>query len=153
MNIVVTDEAADAAWEAYADAQLGAISGGSRTRMRAAIEAALPHLTDAGEPLAEPTGERWRLIMEAGTRTARIMAGMPEFPAELVTEEVGPTDYEVWRDALQMAAQRLSGRADTGDRREMLALAEWFWERLGEVPVRTTEPHEPCENDDCCRRA
>ena len=59
-----------------------------------------------------------------------------------------PSDYEVWRDALQLAVQRLGGRVGNVDRDELLGLAEWFWARLDEVPVRASadddaEPFRP----------
>lgn len=48
-----------------------------------------------------------------------------------------PSDYEVWAKALDLAVRRL-GRLHR-DREELLDLAEWFWARLGEVPVRASD--------------
>lgn len=65
----------------------------------------------------------------------------------------GPTDYEVWRDALTLAAATHAHPPLTGsDRERFIGLAEWFWDRLQqEVPVRTDADGErwyvPCGCD------
>ena len=56
---------------------------------------------------------------------------------EAITTDVGPSDYEVWRDALQLAV------AEAADDDTLLERAEWFWERLGEVPMRAGADDDP----------
>ena len=134
-----------------------------RTVLTSAIRAALSHLTDTGLPLVdhddvaraairdgylEATGavaEAYR----AGFRSGRFRAvetndqafargvriGREEAVSELepITVEAGPSDYQVWRDALQLAAIRLGS---DGSRDELVELTEWFWGQLTVVPVQ-----------------
>jgi hypothetical protein len=46
----------------------------------------------------------------------------------------GPTDYELWRDALTLAAKDQGGKAITDD--AFVKHARWFWNLLQEVPAR-----------------
>jgi hypothetical protein len=138
----------------FTDAQIDA--------MRAAIEAALPHLTDAdGMPLEPQTRIEKRfdglvdvvlrmeqrltdlnaksaLAVEA--RTDRIyrhihqaFEAMAAEPVTAALETTGPTDYQVWRDALQLAASRCT---DDDSRADLVHTAEWFREQLTKPRVQ-----------------
>jgi hypothetical protein len=51
-------------------------------------------------------------------------------------DQVGPTDYEVWRDAVSIAGAQRDRRPPAKDLADRLtADAEWFWGLLQEVPV------------------
>jgi len=82
-----------------------------RARMRAAIEAALPHLG--------------------------LVVGRADGEATMLGESISyPADYEIWRDAWNLAVGRVGNLLD---REDLPELAEWFWERLQEVPLRHIE--------------
>ncbi len=83
-----------------------------------------------------------------GVRIGREEAVSASAPLEPVTVEGGPSDYEVWRDALGLAVQRLGGRVGNLDRDELLGVAEWFWARLDEVPMRYHGPIEDADQGD-----
>jgi hypothetical protein len=84
---------------------------------------------------------------------AAVLAGLKMLQGEPV---VGPTDYEVWRDALQLAIANIND-GESLSLEEMLSMAEWFHDRLKAGPPQPSEPDCPhCgadssmdHNDDC----
>lgn len=76
--------------------------------------------------------EREAELLEAGwTPPGAIVC--PNGEVHELEVSTGPTDYEVWRDALMIAgSQRNRRQLETGTIR---VDAEWFWEQLQDVPV------------------
>jgi hypothetical protein len=97
-------------------------------------------------PASESTERERNAERRHREEIARALA-RPTLVADVEFETTGPTDYEVWRDALTMAATNVFPIGGAGDdltvetdrKGQITADAEWFWERLGEVPVR----HDP----------
>jgi hypothetical protein len=106
--------------------------------VKAALKAALPHLT------AEPTAAYQR----------GVEAGRAEQVTSTLEVTSGPTDYEVWRDAWNLAAATSSPDFSPGEIRDN---AEWFHDLLKAGRPLPSEPDCPhCgadssmeHNDDC----
>jgi hypothetical protein len=74
----------------------------------------------------------------------RSLAVSANAPLEPITVEAGPSDYQVWRDALLIAGNRVLGSVIGGanpeaNRAELIAEAEWFHNELNLGP-RTARP-------------
>ena len=178
MAVVITPEAVEAAMQAW----MSTACGSDHSDMRAAIEAALPHLTDTGEPLAElpPTlstadvealgragwttleerfdrlerllHDQWAnrfdtaqplTVLEAELSRSKETRDRQQWHATLAAEQhtserlairldqeiAGtPTDYEVWRDALLIAATAHGGVSD--DPRDVANFALTYYAEL-----------------------
>jgi hypothetical protein len=139
MAVEITNEVAELALRTY-------VQGGGHPRdaMRKAIETALGQLADTGQPQAEVLvyGERMRRAsFNAGVEAGRAEASL----AELVTTEAEPTDYEVWRDALHLAAVATHGSPTwvSGNANQILADAAWFHNELILGPIGDRDVLDP----------
>jgi hypothetical protein len=68
-----------------------------------------------------------------------VVIGRAETEAEAIDGHLltsGPSDYEVWRDAVFAANTRLGNSAD---RAQVVETAEWLWQLLQQVPVQQGE--------------
>ncbi len=150
-----------------------------RARMRAALEAALPHLTDTGVPSAPSTevdaayqrgwtsGHAALEVLEREQAVEAFRRGVEIGRAEQeardlqridgILTETGPTDYEVWRDALKIAA---ISEGPGHSPQTLMANAEWFHDRLKAGPPAPPEPDcfhcgadSSMDHDDHCPNA
>jgi len=163
MPVVVTEDAINAAGVV----QYGYVpkNGMPRAQIKQMIEAALPHLTDAGEPLAEFPGlvgmpgsptrqdqlDRAYLDAQAAVqRAAELQADQVRAQADFIAAgralineqtEVAQLQREdlagaTWRQAVMCAAEGAgSPTEDDGAHESITADAEWFAHLLGTPPV------------------
>jgi len=146
MGYEVSDEAVYVALEAWYGVSPSTAGWSAHEAMRAAIEAYRSKsgsvdlwdegyragLTSAQKLEADLAGKPPPMPMvpeseytKAFARGVRI--GREEAHAEMVTAEVGPSDYEVWRDALQLAVQYVGfGLGSMKSNAELIDCARWF---------------------------
>jgi hypothetical protein len=153
---VVTDDTVLAALQAHVGESLPRLSDYAPnliSHMRYAVDAAVRHLVDTGALTRTP-------LIPDPDATAAYQRGLEAGRAEQVTITLevtsGPTGYEVWRDALQLAIANIND-GESLSLEEMLSMAEWFHDRLKAGPPQPSEPDCPhCgadssmdHNDDC----
>jgi hypothetical protein len=163
--IVVTDDAVHAARQAYVEkGDHRAELRGLHEAMRHAIEAALPHLEDAGQSLTEQatTVFSTTAAVQAGADASKVMghhvpvsvvggiinAAIPhldvgDWPTtEPITAVLEANTRDDWAWALEQAARIYAGRGGTvlgrSDRVQFIELAEWLL-----MQVRTPPDDEP----------
>jgi hypothetical protein len=108
-----------------------------------ALLAAGVHIPDGANTERERNAERRHreIIATALARSAATNV------LEAITADVGPSDYEVWRDALQLTAVLWSGRESSAvlnadNRRRFIEAASWFQLNLG-IPGGEGDPKPP----------